>query len=97
MSYKNSIGLLPEELIEQIQQYVVGKVIYIPKKQENKKSWGENTDTKQFLALCNSQICFDFKSGMSIQQISKKYFNFLKNQKICACFINICRGRAGKV
>ena len=36
MSYQNSIDLLPKELIEQIQQYVDGKVIYIPKKQEYK-------------------------------------------------------------
>lgn len=74
MSYKNSVDLLPKELIEQVQQYVEGKVIYIPKKQENKKRWGENTDTKRFLALRNSQICSDYKSGMSIQQLSEKYF-----------------------
>lgn len=74
MSYKNSIDLLPKELIEQVQQYVEGKVIYIPKKQENKKSWGENTDTKQFLASRNSQIYFDYKSGMNIQGLSEKYF-----------------------
>ncbi len=42
MDYQNSTNLLPKELIEQIQKYVDGKVIYIPKKQINKKHWGEN-------------------------------------------------------
>ncbi len=74
MSYKNSIDLLPKELIEQIQEYVDGKVIYIPKKQENKKQWGENTDTKRLLAIRNWQIHTDFENGITIPQLAKKYF-----------------------
>ena len=69
MSYQNSIDLLPKELIEQVQEYIDGKVIYIPKKQE-----GENTNTKQVLASRNSQICINFQNGMSIKQLSEKYF-----------------------
>ena len=74
MSYKNSTDLLPKELIEQIQEYVDGKVIYIPKKQENKKHWGENTDTKRLLAKRNWQIYADFENGITIPQLAKKYF-----------------------
>ena len=74
MDYQNSTKLLPKELIEQIQEYVDGKVIYIPKKQINKKCWGENTDTKQVLALRNCQICLDNKNGMTIKHLSEKYF-----------------------
>lgn len=74
MNYPNSTNLLPKELIEQIQKYVDGKVIYIPKKQINKKHWGENTDTKQVLASRNCQICLDRKNGMTIKQLSEKYF-----------------------
>lgn len=50
MGCQNPIDLLPKELLEQIQKYVDGKTIYIPKKSENRKHWGDNTDTKQFLA-----------------------------------------------
>ena len=74
MDYQNSANLLPKELIEQIQEYVDGKVIYIPKKQINKKCWGENTDTKQVLALRNCQICLDNQNGMTIKHLSEKYF-----------------------
>ena len=74
MNYQNSTNLLPKELIEQIQKYVDGKVIYIPKKQINKKHWGENTDTKQVLASRNSQIYSDRQNGMTIKQLSEKYF-----------------------
>lgn len=74
MDYQNSTNLLPKELIEQIQKYVDGKVIYIPKKQINKKHWGENTDTKQVLSSRNRKICSDRQNGMSIKQLSEKYF-----------------------
>ena len=74
MDYQNSANLLPKELIEQIQKYVDGKVIYIPKKQINKKSWGENTDTKQVLSSRNCKICSDRQNGMTIKQLSEKYF-----------------------
>ncbi|MCI8417202.1 MAG: hypothetical protein HFI33_06880 [Lachnospiraceae bacterium] len=74
MDYQKSTNLLPKELIEQIQKYVDGKVIYIPKKQINKKHWGENTDTKQILASRNCQICLDRQNGMTITQLSEKYF-----------------------
>lgn len=74
MSYKNSIDLLPKELITEIQKYIDGKVIYIPKKEENKKHWGDNTDTKQLLSIRNLQIYIDYQNGMTIPQLSEKYF-----------------------
>lgn len=74
MSYQNTIYLLPKDLLEQIQEYIDGRVVYIPKKESNKKHWGENTDTKQVLESRNNQICLDFHNEMSIQQLLNKYF-----------------------
>lgn len=74
MSCQNAIELLPKELLEQVQKYIDGRVIYIPKKPENKKQWGENTDTKQFLSSRNFQIRLDFRNGMSTRQLAEKYF-----------------------
>lgn len=74
MNYQNLTDLLPKELIEQLQKYVEGKVIYVPKKQINKKHWGENTDTRQVLASRNCQICLDRQNGMTIKQLSEKFF-----------------------
>lgn len=74
MGYQKTTHLLPEELLVQVQEYAEGKVIYIPKKQSNKKHWGENTDTKRLLAARNRQICREFQSGMSVKQLSEKYF-----------------------
>lgn len=74
MGYQNPIDLLPKELLEQLQEYVEGQIIYIPKKKENRKLWGENTDTKQVLSSRNRQIYVDFQNGMDLGQLSEKYF-----------------------
>lgn len=74
MSYQNAFYVLPKELLEKIQEYVEGRVIYIPKKQENKMHWGENTNTRQFLDARNHQIYMERQKGMSIKALSEKYF-----------------------
>lgn len=45
MSYLRAEEILPKELIEEIQQYVDGKSIYIPS--IKKKDWGSWTDTRE--------------------------------------------------
>ena len=37
MDYIRAADILPQELIEQLQQYVDGAMLYIPKKAEEKK------------------------------------------------------------
>lgn len=39
MSYPKIYEVLPKDIILQIQDYIEGEVIYIPKRSENKKSW----------------------------------------------------------
>lgn len=53
MSYKKAIHILPEELLELIQEYVDGECIYIPRKSNNKKEWGSNTPTREELSIRN--------------------------------------------
>ena len=41
MSYVKAEDVLPKHLVEEIQKYVDGKLLYIPRKGENSFSWGE--------------------------------------------------------
>ena len=50
MSYRKAQKVLPQELIELIQNYVDGECIYIPRKNEKRQQWGSNTSTKAELA-----------------------------------------------
>ena len=41
MGYKKATKVLPQHLLRAIQEYVDGEYLYIPRKEENRKHWGE--------------------------------------------------------
>ena len=45
MSYTKAEDVLPRHLVEEIQKYVDGKLLYVPRKDENSLSWGEKSGT----------------------------------------------------
>ena len=71
MSYISAEAILPQELIEAIQQYVSGQSIYIPCKE--KKNWGSQTKTKQYYSLRNQEICQKHKEGAATKQLAADY------------------------
>jgi len=74
MSYKKAIDVLPAELLDMVQRYIDGEYIYIPRKAENRKAWGEKTNSKVDNLLRNTAICNEYKNGISVDELSKKYF-----------------------
>ncbi|MCI8373122.1 MAG: hypothetical protein HFI75_12180 [Lachnospiraceae bacterium] len=73
MGYKNSMDLLPADLIQQIQKYVDGETIYIPRAECNRKKWGENSNVWRALNRRNLEIYNKYQSGVRVQQISQEY------------------------
>ncbi len=74
MSYVNAEDVLPKNLVQEIQKYVDGKLIYIPRKDENSLSWGEKNGTKEKLAERNQTIVNSYYSGQTITELSKVYY-----------------------
>lgn len=74
MRYVKAQDIFPEELVEQIQDYVDGEYIYIPRKDENRKAWGEKTSSRQETAMRNRAIYEDAQQGMSRGELAAKYF-----------------------
>ena len=77
MSYRKAEEILPRELIEVIQQYVDGENIYIPRKLEHRKGWGERTQARQELDARNSAICREHREGASVMTSQKLYMIFI--------------------
>ena len=71
MSYIKAENVLPRELIETIQQYVDGKLIYIPCKE--KQEWGSATSARVFFRERNERIYETYKRGMSIQDLAHRF------------------------
>lgn len=79
MSYKKATLVLPEKLLLEIQEYIDGEYLYIPRKISNKKCWGETTSTRQELKIRNEQIYKEYLEGNSMKFLAQKYFLSLKS------------------
>ena len=73
MSYIKAEKILPEELIRQIQQYVDGAYIYIPRKPGARHPWGQETAYKAELGERNSHIRRDYAAGRNVFDLARKY------------------------
>lgn len=74
MNYKNAASILPASLLEQLQDYVQGGYLYIPKKEDQHKKWGDETGSRTRTSQRNQCIRKDYHSGMSIEKLSDTYF-----------------------
>lgn len=72
MKYINAAEILPEKLLKEIQTYMDGGVLYIPKSSA-KKGWGSVSGSRKFYQKRNKEIQFLFKNGYSIETLSKQY------------------------
>ena len=79
MSYIKAEIILPQELLTLVQEYAGGQYLYIPKKLEHYKEWGENTDSKRLLCLRNKEIYEKYKTGSSTVQLAEEYFLSVKS------------------
>ena len=74
MKYVNAQTVFPKSLIDEMQKYVQGELVYIPKSPANYAKWGSNTDTKKVIAQRNKDIVRAFKEGASIAELVERYF-----------------------
>lgn len=79
MSYQKASCILPPELLEQVQSYVDGACIYIPRKENCKHEWGTGTAIRHELALRNRRIYEDYKNGNDLEFLSSKYYLSVKS------------------
>lgn len=72
MCYKNGKDILPKKLLEELQKYIEGENIYIPRKEE-RKGWGENNGTRIAIRERNLEIYNLYKKGTKILDIAELY------------------------
>ncbi len=74
MKYIKAQDVLPDELIKIIQKYTDGDYIYIPRKDGEKKTWGEKSGTKVLLMKRNQEIYNKYRNGKSTEELSMEYY-----------------------
>lgn len=73
MKYENAKDLLPPELLEQVQKYAAGRLLYVPIAEES-KAWGTSTGYRQKLLKRNQMIYNEFVSGKTIAELADEYY-----------------------
>ena len=71
--YLKAESLFPKELLNEIQKYAQGEMIYIPKPKESRKKWGFYTGSRKIIKERNTEICRHFENGMTIGNLAVKY------------------------
>ncbi|MBR4733868.1 MAG: hypothetical protein IK081_13990, partial [Lachnospiraceae bacterium] len=73
MKYENAKDVLPAKLLEEVQKYAEGKVIYIPRTEKG-RGWGEASGYREKLNKRNAMICSRYSAGQSIMEIAEEFF-----------------------
>ncbi|MFD0826916.1 CD3324 family protein [Neobacillus sp. M.A.Huq-85] len=74
MKYINANKVLPEKLIVEIQKYVQGETLYIPKPETEYRKWGSSSGGRRLLDHRNASIKKSFNSGSSIEQLAEEHY-----------------------
>ena len=74
MSYIKAEEVLPQNLIQIIQQYIDGENIYIPKKENARVRWGEKRGARQELERRNLSIYRESTRGEKVSALAGRYY-----------------------
>ncbi|SDR96934.1 hypothetical protein SAMN05444162_0451 [Paenibacillaceae bacterium GAS479] len=73
MNYKNGKDVLPPSLLKELQQYINGELIYIPKQQERRAAWGELSGSRKLIQRRNEDIYRNYLKGLSLAELESKF------------------------
>lgn len=73
MKYVNAQQILPERLLQEVQQYVQGETLYVPTPTDTKRKWGTVNGGKQLLEERNEAIRAAFRNGERIENLAMSY------------------------
>lgn len=74
LRYIKASNVLPVEMIKVIQEYVDGEFLYIPRKDNNRKAWGEKSGIRDILKDRNDEIFQKHSEDMTIRELSLMYY-----------------------
>ena len=74
MKYIKAQDVLPDEIVKIVQEYVDGNYLYVPRKNENHKAWGEKSGIKNSLKIRDNEIYKKYIDGITINELTQEYY-----------------------
>ncbi len=73
MPYINADTLLPPDLLKEIQKYVQGALVYIPRLPEQRLGWGRKNGSRDALDRRDASILTLKAAGYSVEKLADQY------------------------
>ena len=73
MSYINAVECLPPELVIELQKYVQGGLLYIPRPETAPVAWGCRSGARSRLEARNQEIRTKKTAGLTIDRLADEY------------------------
>lgn len=73
-NYVNAEQVLPPQLLEQVQRYAAGKLLYVPQTREAARPQGERTGQRSYYRKRNQMIRNKYAYGTGIPQLAREYY-----------------------
>ncbi len=73
MPYRNAEELLPPELLRQVQTYIQGSLVYVPRPGEERLRWGAASGARRSFDARNAAIREAKAGGRSIEELAEDY------------------------
>lgn len=74
MGYKRADQILPEYILKILQEYAGGELLYVPKKERDRKRWGTGTGMGERLRLRDETILCAYREGASVRELAQRFF-----------------------
>jgi Mor family transcriptional regulator len=74
LKYRNGNQILPKGLMDEVQKYIQGEYLYIPKAEGTKRKWGDNSGYRRDLSIRNDCIRKEYGDGATISDLVDAYY-----------------------
>ena len=71
--YQKAEDILPAELLAEIQKYVDGVYLYIPRRADRRQSWGNSTRYREELRQRDESIRYLHREGLSVTELAERF------------------------
>ncbi|MNH85773.1 Mor transcription activator family protein [compost metagenome] len=73
MNYRNGKDVLPPRLLKELQHYIQGELVYVPKLESKRAPWGEVSGSRKLIARRNEEIFKSYCGGLSATELASAY------------------------
>lgn len=78
MRYQKAEDVLPGQLLAEVQRYADGVYLYIPRRADHRKSWGNSTRYREELCQRNETIRRMHREGLSPRELAERFYLSVK-------------------